>query len=168
MKLDNGIEPWLFLVEPFEGESLSHFLGRIRRLNYLSPTALGALAGIGGVIARWEKFYHNPFPSDKELSPLGEMIGLSIVELKLMLPSKNVPMKCDPIRLCGGCYGDLPYHRLEWQFQSVWKCSQHQLKLISKCPRCGAMFKIPALWDSGECERCGLSFAAMAEYQKPC
>jgi hypothetical protein len=32
---------WLFPVEPLEGEGLSHFLGRFRRVNYLSPSALG-------------------------------------------------------------------------------------------------------------------------------
>lgn len=33
-----NIQPWLFQVEPLEGESLSHFLGRFRRANDLTPT----------------------------------------------------------------------------------------------------------------------------------
>ena len=56
MRLERDIKPWLFPVEPKEGESLSHFLGRVRRRNHLSCTALGDLADIGSVIARWEKF----------------------------------------------------------------------------------------------------------------
>ena len=44
-----NIESWLFPVEPYEGESLSHFLGRFRRCNHLSPSALGDLAEVVGV-----------------------------------------------------------------------------------------------------------------------
>lgn len=71
----NEVELWLFPVEPYEGESLSHFLGRFRRRNYLSPSALGDLAGIGGVVARWERFHLNPFPRDNELNSLAEVNG---------------------------------------------------------------------------------------------
>nr|WP_226593218.1 hypothetical protein [Microseira wollei] len=42
------IEPGLFRVEPLEGESLSHFLGRFRRANNLTPTGLGKMAGLAG------------------------------------------------------------------------------------------------------------------------
>jgi hypothetical protein len=136
-------------------------LGRFRHCNHLTPSALGSLAGIGGVIARWEKFHHNPFPLDKELEALGEIVGVSLDRLKLMLPPPEKAMKCEPIRLCGACYADSPYHRLEWQFQDVWMCDKHQLKLLSKCPQCGARFKIPALWELGRCDRCRLSFGEM-------
>ncbi len=153
------LRPWLFPVELWEGESLSHFLGRVRRRNHLSCSALGELAGIGGVISRWEKFRHNPYPSDKELTALGELLGLELGQLKAMLPTE--PMKLEPIRLCGACYGDAPYHRMKWQYKSRWKCERHNLKLLSKCPHCGARFKIPSLWEFGKCDRCGISFSAM-------
>ncbi len=45
------IQPWLFQIEPLEGESLSHFLGRFRRANDLTPTGLGKATGLGGAIA---------------------------------------------------------------------------------------------------------------------
>ena len=61
------INPWLFQVEPYPGESLSHFLGCFRRANDLTTTGLGKAAGVGGAmpaaggaIARWEKFRFNP------------------------------------------------------------------------------------------------------------
>ena len=88
---DTDIKAWLLPVELLEGESLSHFLGRVRRKNYLSVTALGELTGIGAVIARWEKFRHNPFPSDEELMALGNLLHLELSQLKAMLPSE--PMK---------------------------------------------------------------------------
>jgi hypothetical protein len=47
-----NIKPWLFRVQPYQGESLSHFLGRFRRANDLTPTGLGKAAGLGGVIDR--------------------------------------------------------------------------------------------------------------------
>jgi uncharacterized C2H2 Zn-finger protein len=101
-----------------------------------------------------------------ELEALGKVVGVSITDLRLMLPSLGIGMKCEPIRLCGACYGDFPYHRLEWQFQSVWMCDKHQLKLLSKCPKCGARFKIPSLWEFGQCDRCRLFFGEMRAYQK--
>lgn len=157
---------WLFPAEPLEGESLSHFLGRFRRLNYLSPSALGELAGIGAVVPRWEKFYLNPFPTQEQFEALAKVLGIDAERLRLMLPPKGVGMKCEPIRLCGACYGESPCHQIEWQFKSTGECKKHSLRLLSKCPKCNARFKIPALWEHGYCDRCRLSFAEMAEYQK--
>lgn len=57
------IQPWLFEIAPLEGESLSHFLGRFRRENDLSALGLETEPGIEAVVARWEKFHLNPFPS---------------------------------------------------------------------------------------------------------
>ncbi len=37
----NDVQPWLFPVETYKGESFSHFLGRFRWRNHLSPSALG-------------------------------------------------------------------------------------------------------------------------------
>lgn len=164
--MDSGIQPWLFQIEPYEGESFSHFLGRFRRPNHLTPSGLGQLAGIGAVVARWERFHLNPFPSAKELEALASVVGVSADRLAEMLPPQCVGMQWSPIRLCGACYGETPSHRMEWQYKSVWKCDRHQLKLLSKCPRCEAPFKIPAFWEDGVCHRCQMPFAEMSIYQK--
>lgn len=105
----------MFPVEPCEGESLSHFLGRFRRRNHFSPSALGDLTGIGGAVARWEKFHLNPFPKEKELYSLAKVIGIEKQRLIEMLPAKGMEMKCEPIRMCGACYAENPYHRMSWQ-----------------------------------------------------
>jgi TniQ len=160
------IQPWLFQVEPYEGESFSHFLGRFRRPNHLSSNGLGQLAGIGAVVTRWERFHLNPFPTQAELEKLSGVVGITADRLVQMLPSKGVGMQWSPIRLCGACYGETPCHLMEWQFKSVWKCDRHQLKLVSKCPNCGAPFKMPALWEDGACHRCLMTFAEMAVHQK--
>jgi len=164
--LENTIQPWLFQIEPYEGESLSHFLGRFRRPNHLSPSGLGTLAGIGAVVARWERFYLNPFPSLQELEALAGVVGVSAERLAEMLPPKGVGMQFEPVRLCGACYGGTPCHRIEWQYKSVWKCDRHNLKILVKCPNCEAPFKMPALWEDGICHRCRISFADMSAYQK--
>ncbi|PSF33083.1 hypothetical protein C7H19_20520 [Aphanothece hegewaldii CCALA 016] len=173
MTTTNDIKPWLFRVEPMEGESLSHFLGRVRQRNHISANALGQMAGIGAIIARWERFHLIPFPSDADLTALGEVVGVDGEKLRLMLPPQGEGMQFDPIRLCGACYGELPCHKIEWQFKSVWMCERHGLKLLSKCPKCGKKFKIPALWEFGECaaegtrcDRCRLSFVDMKDNQK--
>jgi len=164
--LSTEIQSWLLSVEPFDGESLSHFLGRFRRQNHLSPSALGDLAGVGAVIARWERFHLNPFPSDAELAAVADVVGLTPDRFREMLASEGVRMKCEPIRLCAACYQEEPYHRLEWQYQSTGGCEVHRLRLLPKCPSCRKEFPIPALWEDGCCSRCRLFFGEMAKLQK--
>lgn len=163
---DWEIEPWLFVVEPYEGESLSHFLGRFRRENDLTVKSLGTEAGIGGVVGRWEKFRFNPPPSRMELEKLSKVMQVSVARLYQMLPPGGVGMKLEPIRLCGACYTEAPCHRMEWQYKMSDRCQSHGLRLLSECPNCGARFKIPSLWIDGWCTRCFLSFGEMAEFQK--
>ncbi len=164
--VDSGIQPWLFNVDPYDGESLSHFLGRVRQRNHLTASGLGQMAGIGAVVARWERFHLNPYPTQGQMEALGNLLGVSPRRLWAMLPEQGEGMKCEPIRLCGACYGEIPCHRIEWQYKSRWKCSSHQLKLLSKCPNCEAKFKIPALWEDGCCSRCRMPFAELAKLQK--
>ena len=161
------IQPWLFRVEPLEGESFSHFLGRFRRANKLTPNRLGKMAGLGGAIARWEKFRFNPPPSPQQLEALAVVLGVEREQLQEMLPPPGVGMKLEPIRLCGACYGESPCHKIEWQFKGMQGCDRHGLRLLSECPNCGARFKIPALWVDGWCQRCFMTFAEMSKYQKP-
>ena len=74
MEVDE-IQAWLFQIEPLPGESLSHFLGRFRRANDLTPGGLAKAAGFGGaIISRWEKFRFNPPPSPSQLAALA--VGL--------------------------------------------------------------------------------------------
>ena len=160
------IQPRLFAIAPLEGESLSHFLGRFRRENDLSASGLGKEAGIGAVVARWEKFYLNPFPSLRELEALARVVQVDAEVLREMLPPVGVGMKHEPIRLCGACYAQSPCHKIEWQFKSTQGCDRHKLRLLSECPNCGERFKAPALWVDGWCQRCFIGFAEMARYQK--
>ena len=160
------INPWFFQVEPLEGESLSHFLGRFRRANELSPTGLGKSAGIGGAVARWEKFRFNPPPSRTQLEALAKVVGVGVDRLGKMLPPVGVGMNLEPIRLCAACYVESPCHKIEWQLKTTEFCNTHRLRLLSECPNCGARFKIPAFWVDGWCHRCFLEFTTMAKHQK--
>ena len=158
--------PRFFQVEPLEGESLSHFLGRFRRANYLTATQLGKLTGIGAVISRWEKFYLNPFPTPQELEALAAVVEVKVDRLTEMLQPLGVTMKPRPIGLCGACYQESPCHRIEWQFKKKMKCDRHQLRLLTKCTNCETPFPIPADWVQGECPHCFLPFTTMAKRQK--
>jgi len=167
------INPWLFQVEPYQGESLSHFLGRFRRANDLTPAGLGKAAGLGGAIARWEKFRFNPPPSRQQLEALAKVVEVDADRLAQMLPPAGVGMKIEPIRLCAACYTESPCHKMEWQFKVTQGCvgearrrHRHKVSLLSECPNCGARFKIPALWVDGWCQRCFMTFADMTTYQK--
>ena len=160
------IQPWWFMVEPLEGESISHYLGRFRRANELSPTQLGKISGLGAIVGRWEKFRFNPPPNQEQLQALAKVIGLDADRLAQMLPSKGVEMKLSPIRLCAACYLESPCHRMEWQYKTSDRCTKHGLRLLSECPNCGARLKIPSLWVDGWCTRCFTTFGEMAEFQK--
>ena len=169
-EVDEGL-PRLGYVEPYEGESISHYLGRLRRFKANSlPSAhsLGKLAGLGAIVGRWEKLYFNPFPSYAELEALGKLIRVDATRLAEMLPPKGVTMKPRPIRLCGACYGESPCHRLEWQYKDAYKCDRHRLRLLTKCTNCETVFPIPALWVKGECPHCCLPFETMARRQTRC
>ena len=155
-----------FAVELLEGESLSHFLGRFRRANSLTTTALGKITGLGAVVGRWEKLYLNPFPTRQQLEALADVVMVDADRLAQMLPPKGVTMKPMPILLCAACYAENPYHRIEWQFKERWGCDRHQLRLLAKCTNCETPFLIPALWVQGECPHCFLPFATMAKRQK--
>ncbi len=163
---NNAKEPRFFDIDLQEGESLSHFLGRFRRENYLTSTQLGKLTGLGAVIARWEKCYLNPFPTQQELEALASVVSVGVERLTQMLPAKGMTTKPRPIRLCAVCYIEEPVHRVEWQFKDVMKCRHHQLRLLTKCTNCGAPFPVPADWVTGECPHCYLPFTTMAKRQK--
>jgi hypothetical protein len=44
------IQPWFFLVEPYDRESISHFLGRFRRANDLTSSGLSNVSGVGVIL----------------------------------------------------------------------------------------------------------------------
>lgn len=157
-------------VETLEHESISHYLGRLRRFkaNRLpSAYSLGQAAGIGAVTARWEKLYFNPFPTDEELGALARLINLDPSRLKEMLPHGGMMLQPRPIRLCGACYSEVPCHQMDWQYKDIVAvCSRHNLRLLERCPSCKTPFKIPALWTDGKCNRCGMLFKSMVKYQE--
>lgn len=173
--LPNGLmkerenELWLTKVEPFEGESISHFLGRFRKAKgnrFSAPSGLGKVADLGAVLVRWEKFHFCPFPSQKELEKLSKVVMVDIPQLTEMLPYEGMVTQPKPIMLCAACYQEQPCHLIKWQDKNKRGCHRHQLKLLSKCINCGTFFPIPALWTEGKCNHCHLPFVKMAKHQK--
>lgn len=162
--------PRLGYVEPLEHESISHYLGRLRRFkaNLLpSAYALGQAAGIGAVTARWEKLYFNPFPTEEELGAIACLINLNPERLQAMLLQRERTLQPRPIRLCGACYAKVPCHRMAWQHKDILAvCPHHNLRLIERCPSCKTPFQIPALWTDGKCHHCGMRFTSMVKYQE--
>lgn len=161
---------WVAHVEPYEGESISHYFGRFRRheLNSISaPTGLSMAAAIGFALSRWEKFRFNPWPSPRELDAIGKMIGLDADRLLAMFPPKGTPTVNRSTRLCGACYAEAPYHHMAWQFEVTEGCDRHRLRLLSRCPACDEKIPLPVEWIDGKCQKCGMKFQSMSKKQKP-
>jgi hypothetical protein len=132
-----------------------------------SAHALGQAAGIGGITARWEKLYFNPFPTEAELGAISRLIGLDTGRLQEMLPNRGMTLQPRPIRLCGACYAEVPCHRMAWQHKDIAAvCPHHPLRLLERCPSCKKPFQIPALWTDGKCYHCEMRFTSMVKYQE--
>jgi DNA-directed RNA polymerase subunit RPC12/RpoP len=158
--------PWY--LEPFEGESISHYFGRFRRQEIISastPGSLGKAAGIGTALSRWEKFRFNPRPTQKELEAMSKLIGVEVKKLRALCPPIGEAMVHRSTRLCAVCYLEAPYHRIKWQFQSTKACEKHELPLISRCPGCEEKLPLPSEWNDGRCPQCGMKFTSMKKRQ---
>ncbi|AFY67291.1 TniQ family protein [Geitlerinema sp. PCC 7407] len=158
-------------VEPLEGESLPSYFHRFRygKGNRLStPSWLTQEAGIGPVLARWERFQYNPYPNRKELKAVGSLIGISPKRLAEMLPPESEEVVQNTIRFCAACYLKHPCHQMKWQLRSTEGCDQHQLRLLSKCPGtgCRKKFSIQSILTNDFCEKCGMPYKRMVKYQK--
>ncbi len=166
------ILPRLAIVQPYAGESISHFLGRVRRVkanSLLSGYSLGKLAGLGGAVARWEKLYLNPRPTGAEIDRLAAVLGINRGVLAGLFPGAGMGVSLRPIRLCGACYGEVACHRMQWQYKwagRVTVCDRHGLHLLMKCPNCGTGFLSPGMWADGCCGNCGLGSGKMVKWQR--
>lgn len=161
--------PWCCRIEPYEGESISHYLGRVERANLWTAFQIGKNTGLGGTIARWEKLYFNPHPTEAAIQSLAQLLEVEPDKLASLFPAEGSVLKNRPIRLCGACYTEVPCHRIEWQYKSdieLIGCARHRLRLLSKCPQCKHPFPIPSLWNRGGCENCSLPFGKMARFQR--
>jgi hypothetical protein len=110
----------------------------------VASNLLGKISGLAAASARWEKFRFNPPPSLQQLEVLAKVVGAETDRLMEMLPPKGVGMKLSPIRLCAACYGEVPYHFMEWQFKQTDRCEKHSLRLLIvrqgfRFLRCGLM-----------------------------
>jgi len=160
------IQPWLFRVQPYPQESFGHFLGRFRRVNYLSSEQLSALLGQRSyAVAYWETPSRRCQPTPNELRVLSQLTGIKVVQFKEMRSPPATQLHW-PTRLCACCYEKTPYHRWNWQLVSQSHCELHQHQLLSACPRCRNAFQLPSYWQSGECDRCYFPFHKMTVFQK--
>ncbi|WP_199333660.1 TniQ family protein [Oculatella sp. FACHB-28] len=167
---DGEVQRSLLYLPPYEGESISHYLGRWFRQEVVQADAfsVGGKLRLGKILHRCENFYLNPRPTSTDMTKLGKLIDLEIERLMQMFPPEDEMIDPRPIRLCAACYGEAPYHRTQWQWQSVDRCDRHHLILLTKCSghKCGAHFLIPSKWRSGKCQQCGMSYRKMAKHQK--
>jgi hypothetical protein len=153
------VQPWVFHVQAYPQESFGHFLGRFRRVNYLSIKTLAEHLGIRYEwVAAWEVPSRRRNPTELQLIALSKLVSISPQQLQQMLPPQQLHLAT---RLCPVCYIEAPVHQAKWQRAGIDVCDRHQLPLLSACSVCGTGFRTPALWDNRECEYCGLLFEEM-------
>lgn len=160
---------WFSTVDPLDGESISHFLGRFRRVrgnSFSTPSGLGQALGLGAIPVRWERLYFNPPPSENEILLLADAALLDRERVREMFPPPGMIIQPKPIMLCATCYQEVPCHQISWQDKNHLGCDRHGLRLLSKCINCHKPFPIPSLWKEGQCPHCKLPFVKMARHQK--
>ena len=160
-------EGWMFQITPMPGESIGHYLGRFRRANCLTQSGLAELVSIEVRLLRGLEMpsMGQPLNAD-QLKKLSAVIGLSELQLSEMLPQARSQIHL-ATRLCPKCYGDAPIHQNAWQRATIGHCERHQEPFLTACPACQTGFRLPALWESGCCEQCWLSFSQMHLIQSP-
>ncbi|MBW4482090.1 MAG: TniQ family protein [Tildeniella torsiva UHER 1998/13D] len=158
------IPPWVFPVDPYPGESISHFLGRFCRENHATLNQVGAKTGLGAVLGRWEKFRFNPPPTEAQVAALATLVRLEPRLISQMLPKETIQIRA--IRLCAACYAEKSCHQMAWQHKFASRCSRHSLRLFLECPHYKAKFSIPSQWSKGACKRCLMPFETMQAVQK--
>lgn len=159
--------PWY--IEPYEGESVSHYFGRLKRAEIFSITRKGLLSktmGVGHLLPHWEEFRFGARPNYRHFQKISRFTGLTIAKVQALFPPAGTDVVHRSTRMCCACYREAPYHRMEWQYESTAGCEKHQLRLLSRCPSCDEKFAYPTEWDVGACKRCGMKFASMAKRQK--
>ena len=157
-------------LEPFEGESISHYLGRYRRQSVVSVSSamtLGLKTECGSIFHRWERFFFNPRPTAEEIDLVSQVLGLTEDELIKILPDQNESIVIEPVRLCAACYREKPWHHMIWQFKTFQCCEKHKLQLLISCPGCHKAFESPKCWIVPMlCKTCGFKFSRMKKKQK--
>lgn len=149
-------------MTPISGESLGDYLGRFRRANYLSQSALAELVEIEARLSRGlEMPSLGQSLTVDQLKKLSVFLRTSETQLAEMLPPVRSQLHLTT-RLCPECYADAPIHRREWQRVEVEQCERHHAQLLTACPACRTIFRLPALWENGCCEQCWLPFSQMS------
>jgi hypothetical protein len=169
MSSESEGQGWLFQLAPEAGESFDHYLGRFRRANCLSRAGLAELIAIETLTVRgWETPSLDRPPTAEHLKKVAVLMGVSEAEMRAMLSMGRSELHLET-RLCPFCYGETPIHQKQWQRANVSQCdpcgiceaARHDYPLLNGCPACSSGFRLPALWESGSCDRCWLPFREM-------
>lgn len=74
-------------LEPYPGESVSHYFGRFRRqpsVSIAKATSLSRSAKMGPVLFKWEQFYFSPPPKRMEIEAIVLRTRYAIAQVILL------------------------------------------------------------------------------------
>ncbi len=167
--------PLLFRPQLLEGESLSSYIHRVSKANFVSAHELWRLLSRKGV--------HYPQSSKSsaidvcpinliDMKKLGQMLlsdtqvleSLTFIPLfeKMSISREIMPStRClsglisEHRRFCPECLKKKNLYKLIWQVKELSFCPEHNVKLECKCPNCSTLIPtLPSNSDLGMCPNC--------------
>lgn len=128
---------------------------------FITKNDLGLLSKFTGTSI--DEFYDAMLAGDANVpyDNYGKNSGFLLTNRFLGSPKRRVISVC-PQCLCAS---KIPYIKKEWRRSYVTVCSEHKIKLIDQCPKCGkpffiddsTIFRFPAV----SCSGCGLKYEGM-------
>lgn len=170
-------EPPLSIVNapyPFPNESAASWIQRVCQLHGLTYKALSGFLGIKACrdpdVAVPRHFVCfiglGTGISGKRLRELADVFHA----VRLHPPSKallNFHDGTPSYRFCPQCIATdlVPYLRIEWRFKDWTVCPKHQVKMLERCPHCGApiLGTMPCLGMSEDDEALGVGHCTFCE-----
>ncbi|MHA6933586.1 TniQ family protein [Ralstonia pseudosolanacearum] len=159
---------------PFPTESAASWIHRVCQLHGLTYKALTSFLGIKACrdpdVAEPRHFVCfiglGTGISGKRLQELADVFHA----VRLHPPSKTLLNYHDgapSYRFCPQCIATdlVPYLRIEWRFKDWTVCPKHQVKMLERCPHCGApiLGTMPCLGMSADDEALGVGHCTFCE-----
>jgi hypothetical protein len=143
-------------------ESLRSWVNRLAALHCVTPLQLlwdrVPLLRRPDTAKKIEQYWHTRTPllvaAFSQATARNDLEGLTLDPWCEVISS--IGLRATHQKWCPHCLRDSPYERLLWAFACVESCSEHGVKLLDCCPKCGCRVNVrktcPAWWICPACQ----------------